>query len=265
MQRGKINLPELHVTDSSEAILSGRKPPFRLLVRPVLPSGRPLKIRHAISEGFVVATRRTRTAGKAEIPSVDDHVSKLEHMGKETVKKLQDISSAAQQAGVDIEIPENCVEKVGEFKQLALRAEQDGHLRQKLQHVLKLSKEKWEEAKEHAMRAVVADNRMRAYYPDRRALEPALLFICRMGCVDLERPVALLHAAPGPSGVEATPLAQLTPAQRELVRQLHPQAVHSWWMSGHPGWAMSQLDSDRFLEVGLCIPDMVVFADLTCR
>jgi hypothetical protein len=36
-------------------------------------------------------------------------------------------------------------------------------LRQKLQQVLKLSKEKWEEARDHAMRAVVADNRMRIW------------------------------------------------------------------------------------------------------
>ena len=46
-------------------------------------------------------TRRTRTAGKVEIPSVDDHVSKLEHMGRETVKKLSDVTEAAQQAGID--------------------------------------------------------------------------------------------------------------------------------------------------------------------
>ena len=58
-----------------------------------------------------MATRRTRTAGKVEIPNVDDHVSKLEHMGKETVKKLQDIKGAAIQAGVDINIPENCINK----------------------------------------------------------------------------------------------------------------------------------------------------------
>lgn len=48
-------LVDLHVTDSSEAILSGRKPPFRLLVRAMLPPGGPrLNIRHAVSEGFVV-------------------------------------------------------------------------------------------------------------------------------------------------------------------------------------------------------------------
>ncbi len=62
--RGAATLPELHVTDSSEALLSGRKPPFRLLARAVGPGGAPAPVRHAVSEGFVVATRRTRTAGK---------------------------------------------------------------------------------------------------------------------------------------------------------------------------------------------------------
>ena len=48
-------LPELHVSDSSEAMLSGRKPPFRLLVQAVHRKGRKLNIRHAVSEGFVVS------------------------------------------------------------------------------------------------------------------------------------------------------------------------------------------------------------------
>lgn len=60
-------------------------------------SPRQENIHHAVSEGFVVATRRTRTAGKVDIPTMDDPVGKLEHMGKETVKKLQDIQAAAQQ------------------------------------------------------------------------------------------------------------------------------------------------------------------------
>jgi hypothetical protein len=47
-------LPDLHVSDSSEAMLSGRKPPFRLLVKCVHSDGRRINIRHAVSEGFVV-------------------------------------------------------------------------------------------------------------------------------------------------------------------------------------------------------------------
>jgi len=55
VQRGTALLPELRVSDSSEAILSGRKPPFRLLVQAVATGGDDIKIRHAVSEGFVVS------------------------------------------------------------------------------------------------------------------------------------------------------------------------------------------------------------------
>ena len=113
---------------------------------------------------------------------------------------------------------------VGEFRKLALLAEADGHLRQKLQQVLKLSKEKWEEARDHAMRAVVADNRMRIWYADKANMELGLLFTCRLGSVELDRPVGLLtkKAQDGAqTTMEATLMAQQTPAQREQVRALH--------------------------------------------
>lgn len=74
-------------------------------------------------------------------------------------------------------------------------AEADGHLRQKLQQVLKLSKEKWDDARDHAMRAVVADNRMRIWYADKANMEVGLLFTCRLGNVDLDRPVGELRPA----------------------------------------------------------------------
>lgn len=57
-------LPDLFITDSSEALLSGRKPPFRLVVRARHKDGRRLAIRHAVSEPFVVATRRVRASHK---------------------------------------------------------------------------------------------------------------------------------------------------------------------------------------------------------
>ncbi len=54
-------LPDLHVSDSSEAMLSGRKPPFRLLVRAAHRDGRKVNIRHAVSEGFVVSILSLRS------------------------------------------------------------------------------------------------------------------------------------------------------------------------------------------------------------
>ena len=47
--------------------------------------------------------------------------------------------------------------------------------------LLLCSREKWEEARDHAMRAVVGDSRMRAWYADRRATDIGLLFACRLG------------------------------------------------------------------------------------
>lgn len=255
LDKGCVVLPELHVTDSSEALLSGRKPPFRLLAWVIDKQNRNLSIRHAVSEGFVVATRRTRTAGKADIPKVDDDVARLEHMGKETVKKLHDLKLAATAASINLKLPDSLshqIYRAGEFKQLIQAADQDGTLRQKLQTILKLSKEKWEEAREHAMRCVVPDNRMRAWYSDRHNHELGLLFTCRMGIIDLDRPVALLRwfGSNEHQNIEATLMAQLTPQQREEVRTFQIQAQQCWYKNAHPGWSLCSYDSEQFLATG---------------
>ena len=44
--------------------------------------------------------------------------------------------------------------KVREFQQLARLSEADGHLQQRIKQLLKLSKEKWDAACEHAKTAV---------------------------------------------------------------------------------------------------------------
>lgn len=59
-----------------------------------------------------VATPRVRTAVKADIPHVDDHVSKLHSVGAQTQSKLQDVSAACEAAGVfGVKLPHNCVTK----------------------------------------------------------------------------------------------------------------------------------------------------------
>jgi hypothetical protein len=42
-----------------------------------------------------VATQRVKTAQKAEIPHVEEHVSKIEYVGLQTQNKLLDIRAAA--------------------------------------------------------------------------------------------------------------------------------------------------------------------------
>jgi hypothetical protein len=97
------------VTDSGEVVVKGRKPPFRLLVRAKRRGGGPLQVLPAVSEGFVVATRRVKGETKADIPLMNEHVSKISRVGKETCKKLANLREAAQSvsrlAGVPAHAP----------------------------------------------------------------------------------------------------------------------------------------------------------------
>lgn len=56
MQEGRVLLPDISITGSSEAILQGQKPPFRLLARAVSSQdgSRASHIRPTVSEPFVV-------------------------------------------------------------------------------------------------------------------------------------------------------------------------------------------------------------------
>lgn len=60
----------------------------------------------------------------------------------------------------------------------------------------------------------------------------------------------LLQVVLSPSGgahqVEVIPPQTQTPAQRDVVRQLLPQAEASWWAPGHSGWTVLPLDTQEF-------------------
>lgn len=68
-----------------------------------------------------VATPRVRTAVKADIPHLDDHVSKLHAVGAQTQQKLQNVSEACEQAGVfGVQLPHNTVTTGGHLFPLIL-------------------------------------------------------------------------------------------------------------------------------------------------
>ncbi len=58
-----------------------------------------------------------------------------------------------------------------------------------IQMVLKLSKEKWEEAAAHAAQAVQSDFRRRVWYPPAAAATVGLVYGCKYGAVQLKDPV----------------------------------------------------------------------------
>ncbi len=52
-----------------------------------------------------MVTKRTKNLKKQEIPSLDDPISKLNHIGKETVKKLNELAAAASESEIDLRLP----------------------------------------------------------------------------------------------------------------------------------------------------------------
>lgn len=255
VENGIATLPDLQITDSSEALLPGRKPPFRLFVEAVMdPSVQDAyRIHPAISEPIVVATRRTRSSGKADIPYIDDHISKLDHMGKETVRKLADMKVSAKAMGISLDLPILKIETVGDFKTLVLLADMDQSLRNKLQQILKLSKEKWNEAREHAMKAVFPDNRLRIWYPDVRDGCYGILFPCRLGCTNISKPVGVLSkiGSGEDSKDVATSIVNLSLTEQQQLHSYSAQMMSSWWRTGHPGWGVYPADTDSFVDKGI--------------
>ena len=51
-----------------------------------------------------VVTKRTKNLKKQDIPSLDDPISKLNHIGKETVKKLNELKASADEAQLELPI-----------------------------------------------------------------------------------------------------------------------------------------------------------------
>lgn len=247
MISGQAMLPDLKVTDSSEALLTGRAPPFRLLARVVQRGGIPFPgIAPVLSEPFVVATARVKGAAKAEIPHVDDHVSKVEGLGVQTQKKLEDIAAAAVAAGVpNVQVPINCVTKVGQFRELVETAERNKPLRETLKQVLRLTKG-WDVARDHVRRAVHTDVQLRVYHPDGRT-DVGLVYKCgTFNVVEINRPVGLLRrrqtsSRPDQELVDVIWLSVEASAWPEAVRRIVPRAASAWWQEGHPGWGFLPL------------------------
>lgn len=244
LQRGQAPLSDLQCTTSSEALLCGKAPTFRLLVWAIDRHGNHLQnITYVVSENFVVATKRVKHAIKSDIPSVADHISKLVHIGKATVDKLMDLRQAAAEENLEVDVPDdlNRVEKVGQFQQLVEMTEVNSDLKHKLRHLLKLSPEKWEEVAQHAMAAVVPDFRPRVWWCP--TIHGGLLFSCKNGAIIMEHPIALVTRGAKEGEETVVSVHQLDPMYFNLLPKLKQQALQDWYAPGHHGWAIYWKDT----------------------
>lgn len=233
-----------HVALSSENMLPGTKrAPLRLLATLIdLTTGdRVPGVSPAVSEEFVVVARRAKNVHKQAIPSLDDPVSRLHHVGKETVAKLRSLGDTLRASGVRVDPSSSLssVTRVADFVALAAATADDPQLAGAVRAALKLPRDKWMAACDHAATAVPADDRLRVWRaPGGWA---GLLFGCRAGCVQLDAPLAVLHAPPegSPPGHVAVGAAdRASPAQRAAIVRAARVAVAAWQADGHPGWSV---------------------------
>eukprot|EP00210_Caulerpa_lentillifera_P002739 g2618.t1 len=243
VKSAEASLCDLTVQCSSEALLSGRRPPFRLLARLSSSSDPSVSalVSPALSTSFIVASGRSRLSQKKSIPFLDDPVSRLENMGKERIKKLRDLNSAARVMNVDLPSL-TCWEviTVADFQRLAFEVDTDGQVKQKLLHMLKMSEKAWEETRDHAASAITNDTRMRAWYRPNVDETQGLAYVCYLGEMEMERPVALLL------GSKIVLKEGLDPNQRTLMKELQELAVESWWKPNHPNWTFFDFDSEVY-------------------
>ena len=198
----------------------------------------------AISSNFIVASGRSRLSQKRTIPFADDQVSRLEHMGKERIKKLSNLLVTAKDMNVDYQHNHpHQITTVADFKKIAFIADTDGQLKQKLLHMLKMSEKAWEETRDHAACAITNDTRMRAWYRPGITDIQGLAYLCYMGEIDIHKPVALL--------IDATIVLRehLNAEQRDLVKELQSLAIEAWWKTDHPGWTFFRFDSEDYKKV----------------
>lgn len=234
MQHGLAVLPDLRVSDSSEA-LRGRGASFRLLVQ--VQEGGP-RVKYALSESFQVLSNRSKPNCKPAIPHVEDPVKNLEAIGDATVPKLERLKEAAREINIDLTaVPIDTITKVGEFRELVRLAATDRNLQDKLRKVLSLTKDQWKVAYEHAMKAVEPDHRLRIWYPASDRTDTGLVFECLQGNVLLDRPVGLKL----PEGLRLEAHLASDPQERQRVRQQMqewlPLARKAWFTVGHGNWA----------------------------
>lgn len=240
---------DLNVQVSSEAMLGGQKSPYKLLVRAVNQhTGAEVPyITFVASEDFVVATPRVAKAVKAEIPCVDDPVSKLEDIGEKTQKKLLDIQAAAESSGVhDLVFPDRSITTVGQFKQLVELSNTDPRFNEKLKQFLIPNK-----AREHVALAVENDKRLRMWYPEPHNIEGGLLYRSVRARVDLEHPDVLVQHKVLPNGTtepDLTPCSQAQGEKREALRRLIHKAKEDWKATDHANWSIRDMDSAAFLD-----------------
>ncbi|CAD7700003.1 unnamed protein product [Ostreobium quekettii] len=239
LQDGEAVLPSVKVFKSSEALLGGRKTPYRLyagiprdsstlLPETVAPAVDPL--------GFVVATQRAKLQEKKGRPFLADPIASLDQIGGRRVETLGCLDAK-------IDLPAGVLGKVHtvkDFLTLGNDLQRHPHHKKEILTLLKMNDLQWAEAWKHAKTAVQADNKLRVWWFTNTE---GLLYECETGEVKLKGPAGYISCGETP---HAMPCSDFPPDQQESLNDLHKDALRSYGMPGHPGWEVYPYDSIDF-------------------
>ncbi|KAJ9528351.1 hypothetical protein QJQ45_014324 [Haematococcus lacustris] len=245
-QGGQARLPDLSVHDKNDTFhwQGASYSTFRLMGR--CPN---TEIQPAISHKFVVKTQRALNdyrksewvlanaksqhgmrAPLNKYPHYKDELTRLKYIGSITAQRLRDV-----QAHLDCNVPFTCIETVEQMKHLMMFADTNRLVENKLLELLNFRgkhKHKWDYLRATLNHIVYDDNAHRAWLLPEGGSDPGslgLLFTCRQGQVNLDKPAGVIYRVP-----------HLTGAGHILQVAWRRSAEQAWLTPGHPGWSIAQ-------------------------
>ncbi|KAL0030750.1 hypothetical protein WJX77_004631 [Trebouxia sp. C0004] len=239
-----LMLVDLTIQENSEARL-GKDAQYKLLVRAINESTNE-ELAQLVSQSFSVTTMRSKGTLKPSLPCLDEPVTQLEGLGEKTRRNLLNVRACAATLDLAASIPQDCpnsVTTVREFQELVDCLAVNNHCPKLLTRALLP-----EAAMEHALKAVLTDNRVRRWKSD---ADPQweLLYKCSKGQVAWNSPEVLVRHGDGVEQYQVSMAGHTTQEQATKMSQLTGQALQAWKVEGHPGWSVDTIDSHHLCRL----------------
>ncbi|GFH24025.1 uncharacterized protein HaLaN_21738 [Haematococcus lacustris] len=222
-QGGQARLPDLSVHDKNDTFhwQGASYSTFRLMGR--CPN---TEIQPAISHKY---------------PHYKDELTRLKYIGSITAQRLRDV-----QAHLDCNVPFTCIETVEQMKHLMMFADTNRLVENKLLELLNFRgkhKHKWDYLRATLNHIVYDDNAHRAWLLPEGGSDPGslgLLFACRQGQVNLDKPAGVIYRVPHPTGAGHSLQVVNSPDPQAVEAAWRRSAEQAWLTPGHPGWGIAQ-------------------------
>ncbi|DBA71137.1 TPA: PSII 6.1 kDa protein [Trebouxia sp. C0005] len=202
------------------------------------------EVAQLVSESFTVTTMRSKGSVKPAIPCLTDPVDKLEGLGGKTRRNLLDVRKCVRGIDARAAVPAaapNVITTVEHFKQLEEALRGWSSCPKQIRRALLP-----EAAVEHSQKVLQADSRLRSWRADPKS-DWGLLYHSSQAFVEFDNPAVLVQPSGGPGGSQFVLAAHASSDQLARMNELAAEAFQRWKQADHPGWSVTEADSDTFL------------------